>query len=174
MCVIRPIHFRFNPSCVVVMSLVIPISKTIDFTVNAPIGKVYALLADVPRSVHHFPKVDQVVKLPNDTYRWEMERMGIQKIHLQIMYTSSYTYSPEDNWIRWAPVAGGNAEMGGLWQLSETESGGTHIHFENDGKLILPVPRLMRVVVKPIATQRFMDMLDVYIENLKQTMATFR
>ena len=63
--------------------------------------------------------------------------------------------------------------MGGLWQLSETATGGTHIHFENEGRLILPVPRLMRVVVKPIATQRFMDILDVYIENLKETMATF-
>ena len=155
------------------MSLVIPISKTIDFSVPAPIDQAYALLADVPRSVNHFPKVDQVVKLSDDTYRWEMARMGIQKLHLQIMYTSTYTFNSDQKWVRWSPVVGGNAEMGGLWQLSETATGGTHIHFENEGKLILPVPRLMRMVVKPIATQRFMDMLDVYIDNLKETMATF-
>jgi len=154
------------------MSLIIPISKELEFRVSAPISDVYDLLADVPRSVQHFPKVDRVVTLPNNTYRWEMERLGIQKMHLQIKYTSHYTYNPQEKWIRWSPVEGGNAEMGGFWQLT-ADGNGTHIYFENDGRLILPVPRLARMVVKPIATQRFMDMLDVYIDNLKQTMAMF-
>lgn len=154
------------------MSLIIPISKRLQFSVPAPIDKVYGLLADVPRSVSHFPNVERVVDLGNNTYRWEMERMGAQKIYLQIQYTSRYTYNPKEKSIRWSPVKGGNAEMGGLWQLT-TSNQGTHIHFENDGKLIFPVPRLARVIVKPIATQRFMAMLDTYIANLQQTMAGF-
>ena len=152
------------------MSLIIPISRRFQFSVPASVDDVYELLADVPRSVRHFPKVERIVELGNDTYRWEMERMGAQKIYLQIQYTSHYTYNPQEKWIRWSPVKGGNADMGGLWQLTAQENG-THIHFENDGKLIFPVPRLARMVVKPIATKRFMDMLDRYIDNLKDTMA---
>jgi len=153
------------------MSLIIPISKQFDFLVPAQIDDVYELLADVPRSVSHFPKVDRVVKLGENDYRWEMEKMGIQKMSLQIQYTSHYTFNPREKWIRWSPVKGGNAEMGGLWRLTAKEKG-THIHFENDGKLIFPVPRMARMVVKPIATQRFLAMLDVYIDNLKQTFST--
>ena len=153
------------------MSLIIPISKRLQFLVPAHIDDAYELLADVPRSVRHFPKVERVVSLGGDTYRWEMEKMGVKKMHLKIQYTSHYTFNPEEKWIRWSPIPGGNAEMGGLWRLTADEKG-THIHFENDGKLIFPVPRMARMVVKPIATQRFMAMLDAYIENLKQTMAT--
>ena len=153
------------------MSLIIPISKQLDFLVPAQIDDVYELLADVPRSVSHFPNVERVVALGDNTYRWEMERMGIQKMSMRIQYTSHYTFNQEEKWIRWSPASGGNAEMGGLWHLTAQEKG-THIHFENDGKLMFPVPRLSRLVVKPIATQRFMAMLDVYIDNLKQSFAT--
>ena len=100
-----------------------------------------------------------------------MEQIGIKKMHLQIKYTSHYTYNQEEKWIRWSPVEGGNAEMGGMWRLTAKEKG-THIHFENDGKLIFPVPRLAQIVVKPIATQRFLAMLDTYIDNLKQSFST--
>ena len=39
--------------------------------------KVFELLADVKRSASHFPKVDQLVDLGGNTFRWEMEKIGI-------------------------------------------------------------------------------------------------
>ena len=55
------------------MSVTVPISIVLDFYTAAPIQKVYEVLADVPRSVSHFPNVEKLVDLGQDKYRWEME-----------------------------------------------------------------------------------------------------
>lgn len=153
------------------MSVSIPISIVLDFFTDAPIESVYAVLADVPRSVGHFPNVERLVPLEGDKYRWEMEKMGSQNYYFQVRYTTVYTRSDEEKWIRWHPVSEGNGEFSGCWELS-SEGSGTRVHFENEGQLRLPLPRLAKRLVKPFVGKKFQELFDVYISNLQRTFAT--
>lgn len=114
------------------MSVTVPISIILDFYTDAPIQSVFEVLADVPRSVSHFPNVEQLVDLGEDKYRWEMEKMGAQKYYYQVQYATQYTRSEKEKWIRWFPIDEGNASFSGVWQLSQ-KGDGTQVHFENEG-----------------------------------------
>ena len=153
------------------MSVIIPISVVRDFTTSAPIQEVYEILADVPNSVSHFPKVEQLVTLGDNKYRWEMERMGTQNHYFQVRYVTRYTRSASEKWIRWTPISEGNGSFSGCWELRR-EGNKTHLHFENKGHLQLPFPRILKRLVKPFVDKQFQDLLDQYIVNLQRTFDT--
>ncbi|MEC7984329.1 MAG: SRPBCC domain-containing protein [Myxococcota bacterium] len=152
------------------MSIVIPISISLNFYTQASIQDVFELLSDVPRSVSHFPNVEKLVALGDEQYRWEMEKMGSQNYHFQVKYTTRYQWNESERWIRWYPMSEGNGAFSGCWQL-HTEGEGTRIHFENDGHIQLPIPRLAKRLVKPFVSRTFQELCDIYIANLQQTFA---
>lgn len=150
------------------MSVTIPISVVRDFYTNASIQDVYEILADVPTSIGHFPQVEQLVSLGDDKFRWEMERMGTNNHYFQIRYVTRYTRSESEKWVRWEPVPEGNGSFRGCWQL-HVEGSQVHVHFENEGHLQLPLPRLSRRLVQPFVLKQFEDLINQYIVNLQQT-----
>lgn len=150
------------------MSVSIPISIVLDFYTDAPIQSVFEVLADVPRSVGHFPNVERLVPLGGDKFRWEMEKMGSQNYFFQVMYTTMYKRNEEDKWIRWYPISEGNGEFSGCWEL-RSDGAGTQVHFENEGHLRLPLPRLAKKLIKPFVSNKFEELFDAYIANLQQT-----
>ena len=114
------------------VSVTISISVVRDFVTSGPIHRVYEVLADVPRSVGHFPQVEQLVPLGDDKYRWEMERMGTQNHYFQVRYVTRYTRSESEKWIRWTPISEGNGSFSGCWEL-RMDGNQTHVHFEIKG-----------------------------------------
>jgi len=150
------------------VSVTIPISIVLDFHTDAPIQAVYDILADVPRSVAHFPNVQNLVYLGDDTYRWVMEKMGTKDRYFQVQYTARYSRNDVEKWIRWTPIAEGNGSFSGCWELC-SEEGKTRVHFENEGHLQLPLPRLTKRLVKPFVLNKFQELFDVYIANIQQT-----
>ena len=150
------------------MSVTIPISICLDFYTEASMQSVFDILADVPRSVSHFPKVEELVDLGGDKYRWEMEKMGSQNYYFQVRYTARYRSNPTEKWVRWDRVPEGNGEFSGCWELRQ-EGTRTHVHFENKGHLELPFPRLTKKIVKPFVLNKFQELFDIYIANLQQT-----
>ena len=150
------------------MSVVIPISISLDFATDAPIQSVFEVLADVPRSVSHFPNVEQLVPLGGAKYRWEMEKMGSQNTFFQVKYTTRYSSNESEKWIRWVPIPEGNGEFRGCWELRR-EGNRTLVHFENEGQLQLPFPRLAKKLVKPFVSKKFRELFDIYIANLQRT-----
>ena len=155
------------------MSVTIPISISLDFYTTASIQSVFDVLADVPRSIGHFPNVEKLVDLGDDKYRWEMEKMGTQNYHFQVKYTTRYSRSNTEKWIRWHPIAEGNGEFSGCWEL-RTIGSRTQVHFENQGHLQLPFPRFTKKLVRPFVAAKFQELFDLYIENLQQTFSTLR
>jgi carbon monoxide dehydrogenase subunit G len=49
------------------MSITVPVHLGYEFEVKAKAAEVFAVLADVPRSVSHFPKVHQLKRIGNST-----------------------------------------------------------------------------------------------------------
>lgn len=150
------------------MSLIIPISVVRDFESRASIDSVYRILADIPTSVRHFPKVEELMEIDTDRYRWRMERMGSKNRFFQIQYQSVYRRHPEEKWVRWEPIGEGNASFRGCWELQATDNG-TRIHFENEGHVELPFPRVTRRLVTAFVERQFEQLLEEYIVNLQRS-----
>jgi len=140
-----------------------------EFDVPADFDKVFDLLASVPDSVGHFPKVDQLVDMGDNCFRWEMEKLGIQKYYIQTVYACKYESDKESGSVVWKPVKDvGNAEIEGSWKITK-QGDKTHAALTTKGVLTLPFPALAKMVIAPFATREFEGMVNQYIENLKKT-----
>ncbi len=136
------------------------------FSVGAGSAAVFELLADVPRSVGHFPKVRQLVDLGENTYRWEMEPMGTAGISHQVVYACRYQADTSGRQVAWTPLPDvGNGEITGHWRI-DAGADATTIAFQTQGHLDVPVPRLLRSVAEPFVLGEFARSVDTYIDNL--------
>lgn len=137
------------------------------FTVAADIDTVFALLSDVPASVAHFPKVHALTALPDNAFRWEMEKVGVGTHSIQTTYACRYIADSNAKTVVWTPIKGeGNSIVSGKWELSETATG-TDISFNTNAELTLPLPRLLKLAISPLVKLEFSGMVDIYLRNLK-------
>ncbi len=136
------------------------------FEVDASLGEVFGLLADVPRSVSHFPDVAQLVPTDAGTYRWEMEPVGALNIQHQVIYACRYVNDADQRGLSWIPVEGvGNGRIGGRWKLQENGEG-TQMDFATEGELDVPVPAALRLLAKPVVERQFRQQVQRYLDNL--------
>lgn len=152
------------------VSITIEISRT--FTVNAGVKQAFTLLANVPESASHFPKVERLTDLGDNTFRWEMKKQGVDRYSLQTIYACRYRSDGRKHTIVWEPVAGeGNGTVNGSWTLKAAEGGGTECRFQTRGILELPLPGLLKMAISPVVKHEFNALVDQYIENLKVALA---
>lgn len=150
------------------MSFNVTIDLGYSFKVKAGAAEVFKVLSDVPTSASFFPDVDKLVNLGENTYRWEMAKIGIGSINLQTVYASKYTSDKDKGSVVWTPVKGeGNAQVSGHWEISEHKDA-THVLLSVKGELEIPLPSLMRLIVVPLVESTFEKLTDQYIENLIQ------
>lgn len=151
------------------MAISVELDLGYEFTVKAPFKQVFDLVADVPRSVSHFPKVEQLVDMGQGVYRWEMEKLGSAQVHIQTVYASRYVADRKKGTVVWTPVAGiGNAQVGGSWKVTEVKKG-TKLVLQIQGISEVPLPALMKMVVTPVVQAEFEKLVEQYIDNLIQT-----
>lgn len=154
------------------MALTVSIKINRSFDVQCEYEKVFGVLADVPRSVSHFPKVEQLVDMGDNTFRWEMAKLGVDKYYFQTVYACKYTDNIDEGWVKWVAVKGvGNGIVEGSWQM-KAENGGTHIDFFTKGDLNIPVSSLVKFIVSPLVVHEFEGLINKYLENLKETFRT--
>jgi carbon monoxide dehydrogenase subunit G len=150
------------------MAISIPIDLGYEFSVKAPFKNVFAVLSNVPESVSHFPKVDQLVDMGDGVYRWEMHKIGIAQANLQTVYASKYVSDKARGTVVWTPVKGvGNALVGGSWQITDKKKS-TDLVLKISGTVDVPLPGLMKSIVTPVVKGEFEGMVDKYVENLIQ------
>lgn len=150
------------------MTINVNIDLGYEFEVNASAKDVFDVLSDVPTSASFFPKVDKLVALGDDVYRWEMAKIGIAQINLQTIYASKYVANRAKGTVVWTPVQGeGNALVSGSWKITDKKTS-TLIVLQITGDLTLPLPGLMKMVVAPVVEAEFEKMIEQYIANLTQ------
>ncbi|AMO22019.1 hypothetical protein GCM10027034_23020 [Ramlibacter solisilvae] len=148
------------------MAVTVHIDLGYEFEVKAKAADVFELLADVPASVSHFPKVQQLTDLGDGVYKWEMEKVGTAQVGIQTVYASKYKSDKAKGTVSWTPVKGvGNALVGGHWKIKDNKKS-THLELKIDGDITLPFPALMSMVVKPVVEGEFEKLVDKYIANL--------
>ena len=148
------------------MTISVPFDLAYEFEVRAPAKEVFEVLADVPTSASHFPKLSKLVDLGDNAYRWEMEKVGTAKMNMQTIYASKYKVDKKKGTIVWTPVKGeGNAEVGGSWTLTDKKAT-TALVLKLEGTLTLPLPAMMKAVVAPFAISENEKLVEKYIDNL--------
>lgn len=148
------------------MTVNVHIDLGYEFSVKSPATDVFSLLSDVPASASHFPKVHQLVDLGSNTFRWEMEKIGLAQVNLQTIYASRYTSNKAKGTVVWTPVKGeGNALVSGSWKISDKKKS-THLVLRIEGDLTLALPGLMKMVIAPVVEAEFEKMVEKYIDNL--------
>jgi len=148
------------------MAITVPFDLAYEFEVNAPATEVFSVLADVPTSASHFPKVSKLVDLGQGSYRWELEKVGTAKINIQTIYAYKYIADKKKGTVVWTPVVGeGNAQIGGSWTITDKKKF-THIVLKLEGEIHVPLPGLMKMVVVPLVTSENEKLVEQYIANL--------
>ena len=148
------------------MAITVSIDLGYEFGVKASASEVFAVLSDVPASASHFPKVDKLVDLGGNTYRWEMEKIGVAQVKLQTIYACKYVSSKAKGTVVWTPVPGeGNAQVSGSWKITDKKKS-THLVLSIQGELTLALPGMMKMVVAPVVEAEFEKMVEKYIDNL--------
>lgn len=148
------------------MAVTVNIDLGYEFEVKAKYDEVFAVLSDVPASVSHFPKVEQLTDMGDGVYKWEMEKVGTKEVGIQTVYASKYRSDKAKGTVVWTPVKGvGNALVGGHWKLKDKKTS-THIELKTEGEITLPLPGLMKMVVQPVVEGEFEKLVDKYIANL--------
>ncbi len=148
------------------MAISVDIDLEYQFGVKAPAKEVFALLSDVPASVSHFPKVEQLVDMGGGVYRWEMQKVGTAQVNLQTVYASKYVADAKKGTVVWTPVKGvGNAQVGGSWKVVDKKTH-TELALKIQGQVEVALPALMKMVVGPVVQGEFEKLVDKYIANL--------
>lgn len=148
------------------MAVTVPIDLGYEFDVKARPSEVFEVLADVPVSVSHFPKVDKLTDLGGGVYKWEMAKVGTAQVNIQTVYASKYASDKAKGTVVWTPVPGvGNALVGGHWKIKDKKKS-TGIELKIAGEITLPLPGLMKMVVVPVVEGEFEKLVEKYIANL--------
>jgi carbon monoxide dehydrogenase subunit G len=149
------------------MTVTVEIDLGYEFSVKAPPDEVFGVLADVPTSVSHFPKVDRLVDMGDGVYRWEMQRVGTAQVGIQTVYACKYKSDAKKGSVVWTPVKGvGNAQISGSWKITARKGGGTDVVLKTGGTVDVAMPALMRVIVVPVVDGEFEKLVDQYVANL--------
>lgn len=151
------------------MAFTVSIELNREIELAASFDDAFALLSDVPRSVSHFPKVDRLVDLGDSTYRWEMEKIGVDKYSIQTAYACQYHADKEAGKVTWVPVKGeGNGVVEGSWTLTSVDDRTTRARFQTSAELSLPLPGLLKMAISPVVKHEFNSLVDAYMNNLKK------
>jgi carbon monoxide dehydrogenase subunit G len=152
------------------MATQMQVSARREFRVSADPRRAFALLADVPNSASHYPKVKNLVDLGNGAYRWEMQEVGVSGFSHQVVYACRYQGDETQGTVTWTPIEGeGNSKIAGSWKIA-ADGDGARLGFETTGDLSVPVPWLLRSVVGPFIEREFNQQIDTYVENLTKAL----
>ncbi len=135
-------------------------------SVDIDLGYEFAVKAPFKDVSGFFPKVDKLVDMGDDTYRWEMAKVGTAQVNLQTVYASKYKSDAKKGSVVWTPVKGvGNAQVSGSWKITD-KKGSTDIVLKIKGTVDTPLPGLMKMVVVPVVQGEFEKLVEKYIDNL--------
>lgn len=151
------------------MAITVSIELNRNLDIPASYDEVFDLLADVPKSASHFPKVDKLVDLGDNAYRWEMEKVGVDKHAIQSVYACTYHTDKDAGTISWTPVKGeGNGVVSGSWVITRKDDNVTTLKFQTSAELTVPLPSLLKLAISPVIKHEFNSLVDTYMNNLKK------
>ncbi len=152
------------------MAFTVEVELNETFEAETSAANVFAVVSDVPFSVSHFPKVEQLVDEGGGVYRWEMQKIGVNSYFIQTVYACKYVSDPEKLTVKWTPVKGvGNAVVSGKWTIKPAGENKAKVTLSTSATLELPFPSLVKMLLGGFVRGEFEGMVDTYLKNLQDT-----
>lgn len=132
---------------------------------RADADSIYALLADVGRSVSHFPDLESVVERGGAWY-WTFHKLGAGPFTFQVSYANRYFMDAAARRVWWEAVPGfGNTRIDGQWIIEPHR-------FTMEARFALqtPFPRISRAPVEAIVQHENERLINAYLHNLVTTL----
>ena len=149
------------------MAVNVNVSISKSFEVACSAKKAFDQLVDVASTTKLFPKLDKIVELGNDVWRWEMAKIGAAGISHQVKYCVKYSNNGSTT-INWDPTAGdGNATVSGGWVITAKGDNACKIAFQSSGEFEMPVPRLMKGIAEGIVKSEFDAQVGTFLDRVK-------
>lgn len=150
------------------MAVKVKVSIDKSFDVACSQKKAFDQLVDVAGTTALFPKLDKIVDLGGEVWRWEMAKIGAAGISHQVKYTVKYTNDGASK-IDWNPAPGdGNAEVSGGWTIKAKGDNACTIAFTSTGEFEMPVPRLMKGIAEGVVQSEFNGQVGTFIDRVKE------
>ena len=126
---------------------------------------VYQLLSDVPRSVAHFPEIEELVE-QKGVWIWKLKKLGAGPLIYQVHYGARYSFDAASRGVRWEAVPDvGNAQVSGRWIIEASR-----FTMESTYVVHTPFPRLMKGAAEAIMHRENDRIIGTYLENLVVTL----
>ncbi len=153
------------------MAVTVNVKITKNLDVNAPADKAFKSLVDVEGTVALFPKLDSLVELDTDIYRWEMDKIGAAGLSHQVKYAVKYSNDGKSK-IQWDPhtEVESNARVSGSWTITQKGPAASHIVFESQGEFDMPLPKLMKGVAEGIVRSEFESQVSTFLDRVKKNL----
>lgn len=139
---------------------------------NAKFETVWALLADTPATLAYYPKLDQLVDLGDNCWRWELQAVGIKGISHQLIYSVRYGFDPDAGVISWMPLDApdDNARVQGEFKITK-QGQAIEIILSTDACLKVPAPQLLAGAIKPLVEREFKQQIRDFTANVENALA---
>jgi ribosome-associated toxin RatA of RatAB toxin-antitoxin module len=113
-----------------------------------------------------FPGLHRFEQQSSHVYLWEFEPLNYGGKHLTIAFTTRFDES--DTCIRIYPHSStSDTQLKGEWSVTSAHNGcNLKMHFELE--FSVPLPKLMRAMVVPLASTELSKLFERYAENLKK------
>ncbi len=149
------------------MAFTMKMEITREIDIRSNYDAAFEVFSDVPRMAGHFPGVEKIEDLGNGTWRWTMEKAGVGKYALQLMYAVTYQFDKENGRVVWEPVDGvGNGRSRGNVKI-RPDGDNTAVTFFTELELEIPFSSLAAPVIKPFVKSQFNTTLEKFQKNVE-------
>lgn len=126
-------------------------------------------LSDMPKTLSYFPKLDPIVELAPNRYRWDLHSIGAAGVEHEVVFATDFETDIDACEIRFTAVPGeGNAQISGLFK-AESIGGSTELTLEVRGTLNdIKVPMLLRAPAKPFIKGIFESIVDRFVDRVSE------
>jgi carbon monoxide dehydrogenase subunit G len=149
------------------MSFKVKVDISKEISLSCDFDKAFDVFADVRKMAKFFPKVESLTDLGGNSFKWNMEKMGISKYSMAVEYAAKYVFNKNQGLITWTPVAGiGNGANSGSSKVRKAGDNKTVVNFSTELELDIPFTSLAKPIIKPFVESQFKSMLEKFEANI--------
>jgi hypothetical protein len=153
------------------MAIHVPLQSHRSEDLPVHVDRVHPLIHDIPGTIRMFPELRRIIELGANTYRWELEPLGTIAYKVPITFATRFSVDAAARRVTWTPVPEvGNARLAGALAFAAAAAG-TRFSLRVEGKIILPLPFLLKPVAAPVVASEFERLVEGFAANIVRALA---
>lgn len=153
------------------MAVEIKSSITRKIELGTDFDTVFGLLEDPPATARYFPKLENMEKLGDNSWRWDMERIGLGSVtFLKLSFNCRYRIERNKGVISWEPLdRDDRATIEGRLTVTTTDNG-CRLDIESSGTGRLKLPTELEPILTSLATMVAEHLVDRFLHNIRDAL----